>query len=119
METVAPRRKRKSCPRRGQTFGPKMDDIINDISEVYGLSIEAIKGKIRTWDLVLCRRLFIYICKTKTDAPLRDIGIFLNRDHTNCCYHLSNLRSWIKNKDAVFIDEWDNYVVRSKLWSKI
>ena len=66
------------------TVSPEViaDQIIDNISKRYRVSIEDIKGKKRTNDIAHARHVSIYVIRQITDLSYTNIGKIFNRDHT-------------------------------------
>lgn len=116
MEVIPTKKKRPPYAKKGQTRGPKLEDILKDVANVFKQEIDLIKGDDRHYELVVCRRIYSYVCRKLTNAPLRQIGALINRDHSNVSFHSSNVKHWIKNNDPLFMDEWMDYIEASVLW---
>ena len=68
-------------------------DIINTVSNYYGISIEDIKGKCRKRKIVKPRQIIVYLLRTKAMMVLSDIGDVLNRDHTTMIHSITCIQN--------------------------
>lgn len=60
-----------------------IDDIQTEVSRVFNVSIDELKGKKRVKEIVIPRQIAMYLCRELTDQSLPTIGReFGNRDHT-------------------------------------
>jgi chromosomal replication initiator protein len=67
--------------------GPRtLEQIMRAVARAYGVAVEELRGRSRRRRLVRPRQLAMYICRTSTDASLKDIGRAFNRDHTSVMY---------------------------------
>ncbi len=58
------------------------DQIIENISKRYNISVEDIKGKKRTTDIALARHIAVYVIRHATTLSLKNIAKIFGRDHT-------------------------------------
>ena len=72
------------------------EQIIENISKRYNVSIEDIKGKKRTTEIALARHISIYVIRNVTNLSLQNTAKIFGRDHTTI---LSSI-DVIKNKMA-------------------
>ena len=72
------------------------EQIIENISKRYNISIEDIKGKKRTTEIALARHISIYVIRSVTNLSLQNTAKIFGRDHTTI---LSSI-DVIKNKMA-------------------
>ena len=72
------------------------EQIIENISKRYNVSIEDIKGKKRTTEIALARHISIYVIRSVTNLSLQNTAKIFGRDHTTI---LSSI-DVIKNKMA-------------------
>ena len=68
-------------------------DILNTVSNYYGVSIEDIKGKCRKRRIVKPRQIIVYLLRTKARMVLSDIGDVLNRDHTTMIHSITCIQN--------------------------
>ena len=68
-------------------------DILNTVSNYYGVSIEDIKGKCRKRRIVKPRQIIVYLLRTKARMVLSDIGYVLNRDHTTMIHSITCIQN--------------------------
>ncbi|MBQ7308740.1 MAG: chromosomal replication initiator protein DnaA [Clostridia bacterium] len=58
------------------------EQIIENISKRYSISVEDIKGKKRTTEIALARHIAIYVIRSATNLSLKNIAKIFGRDHT-------------------------------------
>ena len=76
------------------------DNIIQIVSEHFGVSISELSSKKKSADIVYPRQLAMYLCRTLTDAALSLIGKKLgNRDHTTVLHGYEKIQSEIDNNE--------------------
>ena len=59
---------------------------MRSVARAYGLEPDELRSRSRRRRVVRPRQLAMYICRTSTDASLKDIGRAFNRDHTSVMY---------------------------------
>ena len=68
-------------------------DILNTVSNYYGISIEDIKGKCRKRRIVKPRQVIMFLLRTKARMVLSDIGEVMNRDHTTVIHSITCIQN--------------------------
>jgi chromosomal replication initiator protein len=68
-------------------------DIINTVTNYYGVSIEDIKGKCRKRRIVKPRQVIMFLLRTKARMVLSDIGEVMNRDHTTVIHSITCIQN--------------------------
>ena len=68
-------------------------DILNTVSNYYGVSIEDIKGKCRKRTIVKPRQIIMFLLRTKARMVLSDIGEVMNRDHTTVIHSITCIQN--------------------------
>ena len=58
------------------------EQIIENISKRYNISVEDIKSKKRTNDIALARHIAVYVIRSATTLSLKNIATIFGRDHT-------------------------------------
>lgn len=104
--------------KKKQTYGPPLEDILNDVAMVFNVAIPMVRSSCKKEKYVLCRRIYCYAAKYLTDAPLKNVGILLNKDHTNVLWHRNKCSQWITSGDTIFTHAWNKYKVESKIWDQ-
>jgi chromosomal replication initiator protein len=67
--------------------GPRtIEQIMRGVARAYGLEPDELRSRSRRRRVVRPRQLAMYICRSSTDASLKDIGRAFNRDHTSVMY---------------------------------
>jgi chromosomal replication initiator protein len=76
--------KQKACPDTMQ--------VVKAVSGSYGYSLDDMRAKGRSKELVQARHVVMYLLKKHTNCSLRDIGIFLgNRDHSTVIHGIDKV----------------------------
>lgn len=70
----------------------KVEQVLNFVSEYYGISIKEITGKIRTQEIVRSRQMFLYLSYEHTGATLELIADVVNKDHATVLYSFNKIR---------------------------
>lgn len=75
--------------------------ILNTVSLVTGVSINAIVGKNRETKIITPRHIAMYLIRDINDSTLESIGELFNRDHTTVLYSITHVRKMLTadNKD--------------------
>jgi chromosomal replication initiator protein len=68
-------------------------DILNTVTNYYGVSIEDIKGKCRKRKIVKPRQIIMFLLRTKARMVLSDIGEVMNRDHTTVIHSITCIQN--------------------------
>jgi chromosomal replication initiation ATPase DnaA len=103
---------------RIQKIGPPIEDILKDMCDSLGQSVDAIKSPYRKEELVLCRCIYSYVCCQITDVTFYKIGDLINRDHTSVLHQRANAIDWMATKDQLFMEGWIKYTENSKIWKQ-
>lgn len=80
------------------------EKIFSFVSRRYGFSIEDIRGKKRTSDIVYVRHIAMYLCTEYTGLSLKAIGRQFGRDHSTVINARDNVINRMK-KDSAFDKE--------------
>lgn len=73
------------------------DIIIKIVAEHYGITVDDIKSKKRSNEIVYPRHIAMYLCRELTDLPLKSIGERLGRDHSTVMHALDKIKDDMKN----------------------
>ena len=76
--------------------GVLVERIFTVVSEEYGVSVEDIKSKKRTANIVAARHVAIYIMREITNLSLMAIGKIIDRDHATVLSSISNVDTNIR-----------------------
>ena len=77
------------------------DQIIENISKRYSISVEDIKGKKRTTEIALARHIAVYVIRNATTLSLKNIAKIFGRDHTTLLSSIDVVKSKM-NEDSAF-----------------
>lgn len=73
-------------------LGLNSESIINQVSDVFGVTHQEIVGKSRRMEIVQARQVAMYLCRNLLDASLSSIGIsFGGRDHTTVIHAIKTI----------------------------
>lgn len=76
------------------------EQIIENISKRYNISIEDIKGKKRTTDIALARHIAIYVIRNVTNLSLQNTAKIFGRDHTTILSSIDVIKSKMSGDSA-------------------
>ena len=76
--------------------------------EFYGLSLKDFQGKTRTMYLVTARFFFMEFCYRHSGFILREIGGYLNRDHTTVINGLVTFKNRSQT-EYEYREQWNSY----------
>jgi chromosomal replication initiator protein len=68
-------------------------DILNTVSNYYGVTINELKGKCRKRRIVKPRQVIMFLLRTKARMMLSDIGEVMNRDHTTVIHSITCIQN--------------------------
>jgi chromosomal replication initiator protein len=68
-------------------------DILNTVSNYYGVTINELKGKCRKRRIVKPRQVIMFLLRTKARMVLSDIGDVMNRDHTTVIHSITCIQN--------------------------
>lgn len=96
-----------------------LENILFDVCMVFREKEERVKGKSRKTEVVICKRLFYYLARQKTQHSLEYIGEFMGgRDHTTALHHSRTVAHYLEVKEPKWIPVWNRYLRDSKLFTK-
>ncbi|MCF8038131.1 MAG: chromosomal replication initiator protein DnaA [Desulfohalobiaceae bacterium] len=70
---------------------PKIEEIINCVSDAFGLEQTKLGSKSRKKHLVLARNITFYLARKYTDLSLKEIGKHMNRRHSTVLKGITNI----------------------------
>lgn len=86
-------------PRRSDV---RPDDIVNRVSEVFGVSVERILGRDRSRQVALPRQIAMYLLREEANISLPQIGETLGgRDHTTVMYGCDKVADLLETDDSL------------------
>jgi chromosomal replication initiation ATPase DnaA len=100
--------------RLDKSSGYNNDDLeilINVVCDYYSISIDDIKRKVRTMDILNARRIFCYLSRVLTSNSLKFIGRRVNLDHSTVLHQFKKVNDWIDIKDKQIIKEVDEITI--------
>lgn len=104
--------------RRGQTTGPHLMEILEDISKHLSKPINLIIETPDKDEYFVCRCLYCYVACKLTNATLKQIGDIINKDHSMVIYYRDRFAYWVKTGDPKWIDTWFDWLERTEIWGK-
>ncbi len=91
-----------------------LDNILQVVSEYYGINLEAIRGKGRSKEMVRPRQVAMYLAREEANASLPQIGEALGgRDHTTVLYGVEKITEEIEEDDLL---RRDILTIRDRLY---
>ena len=78
-----------------------MDRILTVVCNYYGVSVDAVKSKKRTKELVIPRQVFAYLAKDMTQTSVATIGRKLNKDHTTILHAISKVEKELNEDEEL------------------
>ena len=76
------------------------EQIIENISKRYNISVEDIKGKKRTTEIALARHVAIYVIRNVTNLSLQNTAKIFGRDHTTILSSIDVIKSKMSGDSA-------------------
>lgn len=78
------------------------DDILNEVSVYYGISVEDIKGEKRSKKFITPRKLSMYLIREMTNNTLESIGAIMGgKHHTTISYGIESLEEEMKTSTEI------------------
>lgn len=76
--------------------------ILDIVSEHFGVSISDLKSNKRNADIANPRQIFMYLCRSMTETPLKSIGIMLGgKDHSTINHGVNKITAEIKVNETL------------------
>lgn len=88
-------------------FGVGVPEIVAYVAKVYGMTVDKLTCARRTKNLTFARHVAMYLCRTRTDAALVEIGRFFNRDHSTVLHGIGKIEG-VMDKDYRMVRDIDN-----------
>jgi len=86
-------------PRHGNI---QTDDVLNAVSDVFGVSIEGLLGRGRSKDIALPRQIAMFLLRQEANVSLPQIGEALGgRDHTTVMYACEKIGDLLERDDRL------------------
>ena len=83
-------------------FLPSSDVIIDEVSKLYSIDADAIRGQGRTKDTALARQIAMYQIRRMTNLSLKEIGReFGDRDHSTVMHSIERVEKLMKQSPEV------------------
>ena len=94
---------------------PRTDDeLLKEISEILGFSVDAMRGKSRQRPLVTARQTAMYVFRELTDLSYPAIArLFGGRDHTTVIHAVDKIQRLMKERKQIY-DQVTDLVTRLK-----
>lgn len=74
----------------------RLNDILEGVCRELDVDVEAVKGKVRTADLINARRHYVYIAKRNTNNNLKEIAMVIRKTHAMTLHHDKKHRGFIE-----------------------
>lgn len=95
------------------------EDVIYDVAESTGISVEKIKGRSRKRVVVVSRFISCYVSYLMTGESLEDIGNALGaRDHTTILHARDKAQNYLITEDEIYMKGWNLFLENSKLFNR-
>jgi chromosomal replication initiator protein len=86
-------------PRRNEV---QLDDVLNSVADVFGVTIDRILGRDRSQDIALPRQIAMYLLREEANYSLPQIGDALGgRDHTTVMYACDKVADLLERDDRL------------------
>jgi chromosomal replication initiator protein len=86
-------------PRRREV---QSDDIVRNVADVFGVTLDRIMGRDRTQDIVLPRQVAMYLMREESNYSLPQIGEAMGgRDHTTVMYACEKVADLLERDDRL------------------
>ena len=94
---------------------PRTDDeLLKEISDILGFSVDAMRGKSRQRPLVTARQMAMYVFRELTDLSYPAIArLFGGRDHTTVIHAVDKIQRLMKERKQIY-DQVTELVTRLK-----
>ena len=76
----------------------KIDNIIQDVCEVYGIQLDDLMSTARHRILVEPRQVLFYILHKKMNIPCVNVGKMFNKNHATVLYGANNIKLFMQNE---------------------
>lgn len=76
----------------------KIETIISEVAKTYNITEEDILSSRKTKNLVLARRVAMYIARQTTNLSFENIGEYFGRDHSTVLYNVNKIEEFIAKK---------------------
>ena len=76
----------------------KIDNIIADVCEVYGIELADLMSKARHRILVEPRQVLFYILHKKLNIPSVKVGKMFNKNHATVLHGANNIKTFMENE---------------------
>jgi chromosomal replication initiator protein len=78
------------------------DDIVNQVADAFGLSVQSLVGPDRSKDIALPRQIAMYLMRVEANCSLPRIGEALGgRDHTTVMYACQKVTDLLERDDKL------------------
>lgn len=118
MTEVATKKGNPNWNLQGQTVGPHLMEILQDVAHFFKKSPDGIAAINDYDEYFLCRCLYSYTAYKLTNATLAQIGALINKDYSMVIYYRKKVEYWIKTGDIKWIDYWFDWLEGTELWGK-
>jgi chromosomal replication initiator protein len=79
-----------------------LDNVLQSVAAVFGVTVDRILGRDRTQDVVLPRQIVMYLLRVEADYSLPQIGDALGgRDHTTVMYGCEKVADLLERDDRL------------------
>lgn len=82
------------------------DQILNQVTAEFGVSINDLTGRLRDREFVVPRQIAMFLIKEHTKMSLVEIGKMFNRDHSTVIYSIRTVRDLLET-NKVFREKYE------------
>ena len=78
-----------------------LEDILHDVSEASGVSIEEIAGQSRKGNIIVARQMFCYVARQKNKFKFRQIGKIIGKDHSTVINSVKTVKDMLQTRSSL------------------
>lgn len=94
-------------------------ELLKDIADIFNTTIERLKEKNRSDELIFPRKIFIYVCYNYLKMSGALISRKLNREQTFSKKELDIVNRHIENNERKWLEYWTRYEKESNIWKQL
>lgn len=94
-------------------------ELLKEIADIFNTTIEILKEKDRSDELIFPRKIFIYVCYSCLKMSGSLISRKLNREQTFSKKELNIVNRHIENNERKWLEYWNKYKKESNIWRQL
>lgn len=94
-------------------------ELLQEIADIFNTTVEKLKEKDRSDELLFPRKVFIYVCYNYLKMSGSVISRKLNREQTFSKKELDMINRHIENKERKWLEYWNKYEKESSIWKQL